>query len=76
MIEECWCEEGGIRLRVSEGEGGRRVIQVVSTTGGWPGTVLATATLADFRRERIARAIWQDSEATVAPAGGELEGAP
>jgi len=60
MLEECWAEEGCIRLRIESDDNGSRIVSIVDITEGWPGVVVGQATLARFRRERIAKAIGED----------------
>ena len=57
QIDEIWAEEGGMRLRIEAGEHGRIAFSIVDVTVGWPGAVMATATLADFRVERLIEGI-------------------
>ncbi|MGE4195948.1 MAG: hypothetical protein AB7G11_02335 [Phycisphaerales bacterium] len=51
-IEE-WAEEGCIRLRVTQGERGRVLFEVLNVNDGWPGAVMAKATLTDWRAKRV-----------------------
>jgi hypothetical protein len=55
MNDEVWAEEEGIRLRVESADNGSVVFSVVDTSPGWPGTVVAKATVSSFRLDRINR---------------------
>lgn len=50
--DEVWAEEGGIRLRLTE-RNSQLVAEVVDTTSGWPGKVVAVATITDWRVYRL-----------------------
>jgi hypothetical protein len=56
---ECWAEEGGIQVRIRAGDNDSRIIEIVNVCGaeGWAGKVLASATVASFRRQRLADAL-------------------
>jgi hypothetical protein len=56
-IDEIWAEEGGMRLRIEAGENGRIAFSIVDVTVGWPGAVMAKATLAEFRVKRMIEGI-------------------
>lgn len=56
LLDEIWADEGGIRIRILQDPNNSRIIQFVDVSEGWGGTVLAEATVADFRRNRVIEA--------------------
>ncbi len=53
MNDEVWAEEGGMRLRVESAKNGSVVFSILDVSPGWPGVVVAKATIASFRLDRI-----------------------
>jgi hypothetical protein len=60
-VDEIWANEGCIRLRIEPVEGGSVAFSIVDTSRGWPGEVVAMATIASFRLERIVAVIGGNS---------------
>lgn len=59
ILSECWAEEGGIYIEIHDAPKDQCIIKIYDTTGNpkWPGELKAEATIARFRRDRIAEAI-------------------
>lgn len=51
--EEIWCEEGCRRVRFTLFEDSSMKIETIDTTNGWPGNIIDTVTLANFRVQYV-----------------------
>jgi hypothetical protein len=54
VLDMIWAEEAGVSVYVFEGEKDSRVIEIHGINDGGYEEVLARATVADFRRKRLA----------------------
>ncbi len=68
FVEGCWTEQGGVHLRIEEQPNGRIVIVFERGPGG---ERLASASIASFRRERIAKAIAGRADAAMEADDGD-----
>ena len=50
--EEVWAEEGSVRLRMTE-RNGQLLVETLDTAGDGPDVVKATATISDWRTDRL-----------------------
>lgn len=56
-LDAIWAEEAGVMVYIYEGDNGSRIIEIHGIGEDLRETVLATATIAGFRRDRLAKLI-------------------